>query len=428
MAFAKVATTEDPPGVLTLTEMESTSMMVGPAITTVTFMSGDATSAAKQLRTRFTEVLKANPWLAGRIKKDKASKRVQLHHPMEVKLADVAAMFFGPEEKMPPVVSSTMSFYDICKTLGGSVCEVPTGRDCVSKSTPLVTLSIVVDHHMPKKRFAVIWSVSHVIVDGFTYYKLLAMLSSEGVVASLNAARKHSIEEESERAAGLPESAFMKSGCMICNVVCTMLCSSTKPDIRSYYVDVARVNEAKGKTELTDEVAFVSTNDILSSTFARATDCQVLLVPINFRQKLPAYTENDAGNYEGALCFTRDDCVTPALVRCTLNSGPPAYSRATAVGLPGGCSTFNTRLSMVTSWVFPWYSELKISDCEQILHTPHCDVQMVPFNITVVYRPRAGQTAVAIFSRKIPADVLVAQMPLGSPVTNADQAAQTPLG
>jgi hypothetical protein len=425
---AKVATGEDPPGVLTLTEMESTSMMVGPAITTVTFMSGDAMAAAKQLRTRFTEVLQANPWLTGRIKKDKASKRVQLHHPVEVKLGDVASMFYGPEEKQLPAISSTMAFYDLCSTLSGSVCEVPTGQDCMSKSTPLVTLSIVADHHMPKKRFAVVWSVSHVIVDGFTYYKLLAMLSSAGVVAPLNAARKHSIKEESERAAGLPESAFLKSNCVICNVVCTMLCSSTKPDIRSYYVDAARVNEAKGKAELTEKVAFVSTNDILSSTFARATDCQVLLVPINFRQKLPAYTENDAGNYESALCFTRDDCVTPTLVRGTLNSGPPAYSRATTVGLPGGCSTFSTRLSMVTSWVFPWYSELKIRDCEQILHMPHCDVKMVPFNITVVYRPRAGQLAVAIFSRKVPADVLVAQMPLGSPVINADQAAKTPLG
>ena len=76
-----------------------------------------------------------------------------------------------------------------------------------------------------------------------------------------------------------------------------------------------RVKKEKDKAAGVD---YVSANDILCSTFASATNARSLLMPINFRERLPAFTGEDAGNYEGALCFGPDDFATPSLIRKTL--------------------------------------------------------------------------------------------------------------
>ena len=54
---------------------------------------------------------------------------------------------------------------------------------------------------------------------------------------------------------------------------------------------------------------------------------------------------------------------------------------------------------MITNWTFSHFSELKIDGAEHLLHVPHCDCSMVPFEWCVVYRPRAGELAVAMFTR-----------------------------
>lgn len=37
--------------------------------------------------------------------------------------------------------------------------------------------------------------------------------------------------------------------------------------------------------------------------------------------------------------------------------------------------------------------------CHQMLHMPHCDVKMVPFNVAVVYRMNRNQLGFAVFVR-----------------------------
>ena len=71
-------------------------------------------------------------------------------------------------------------------------------------------------------------------------------------------------------------------------------------------------------------------------------------------------------------------------------------------------------IAMVTNWCFPCFEQLDIDGCEQLVHLPHCDVRMVPFDVAVVYRPKRGQRAIVFFVRSVGRDQLVTECPVGS--------------
>ena len=75
---------------------------------------------------------------------------------------------------------------------------------------------------------------------------------------------------------------------------------------------------------------------------------------------------------------------------------------------------------VITNWAFPNFQELKIEGCEQMLHLPHSDVKMVPFDICVVFRPRAGELAATFFVRSIDEEGLKTEMPVGDAILTAE--------
>jgi len=250
----------------------------------------------------------------------------------------------------------------ICEAVGGTAVEILKGADCIGNDEPLVALSILPDKLRPHDTYAVVFSVSHCIADGWTYYKLLSMLSEDGNILPMNATRKHSITLHGKIAMGEDEAGWLYGCGTMCNVVCSMLYGS-KALVESYILDADKINVEKAKAK-EDDVDFVSTNDILTSSFGVATDADVLLMPINFREKLSGFTEHDAGNYEGALIFTPADYGKPSLIRKTLSTGPPAFLRggnvASKADLPSCCATMGCRISMVTNWTFSCFSEVKL--------------------------------------------------------------------
>mmetsp|Transcript_17350 Transcript_17350/g.35759 ORF Transcript_17350/g.35759 Transcript_17350/m.35759 type:complete len:203 (+) Transcript_17350:790-1398(+) len=201
-----------------------------------------------------------------------------------------------------------------------------------------------------------------------------------------------------------------------------MLCGK-KPTICNYFFDKAKISVEKTKTKQ-HGVEFVSTNDILSSTFGSVTGARIMLLPLNFRGRNPEFTADDAGNYEGALAFGPSDYDSPSLVRKTLQSGPPTFLRGggvvAALPLPGGWAATRCRLSMCVNWTFPHFTQFDIEGCHHLLHTPHADTKMVPFDTAVVYCPRAGEIAAVFFTRSVDEADLKAELPLGDAVVMPD--------
>ena len=81
---------------------------------------------------------------------------------------------------------------------------------------------------------------------------------------------------------------------------------------------------------------------------------------------------------------------------------------------------------MCVSWLFPFFSEVALDGCEQLLHLPFCDLGMVPFDVAVVYRPRAGERAVLFMVRACSREDLETLCPLGAEVDSAEGVARRP--
>ncbi len=59
---------------------QSTALMEVSGVTTITFFVGNIDHAAAYIRYRFAQIVRANPWLSGKLVKDCHSKQVYLHY------------------------------------------------------------------------------------------------------------------------------------------------------------------------------------------------------------------------------------------------------------------------------------------------------------------------------------------------------------
>jgi len=219
---------------------------------------------------------------------------------------------------------------------------------------------------------------------------------------------------------GESEFNFANGMGVMCNVVSSLLCGRI-PVICNNYIDKKEIDRIKALSGASG-ASFISTNDIVASAFAVATNSRIMLLPINFRGRNEAFTKVDAGNYEGALVFGRGDYNQPELIRKTLQSGPPTYIRGAGMvdppmALPSCCEAMRTRLSMVTNWTFSHFQEMAIDGATHLLHSPHCDTKMVPFDVAVVYRPRKDEHAVLCFVRSVDESYLKEELPVGKKVS-----------
>lgn len=411
-----------PPISQQLTVNEAKNMTLGPSISTITWMEGSPDNASRLLCARLRLIVNANPWLTGRLTKVGKGKLFLTYRVVDYSDEDMLSSgLFNPHPTAGsrPDLSSSMDYVTLCKTVAKTSAEIKPGSACINKNQPLTALSVFPDSVNPNK-FAVMFSLSHVVVDGFNYYQLLGMLNTDSPILTLSPVRKHQIIDQAEIAMGPEAYAYAMSGATICNVVCGMMCGK-KAIIKSYEVDDRKVDEEKGKFGAKAKGGYISTNDVISSSFANAVSARVFWMPLNYRNRLPDFTDADAGNYEGVITMGPGDYDSPDLIRNSLNSGPPTFKRETSNPLPSTMEAMRCRIAMLTNWTFPFFEELSVVGCTQILHLPHSDVSMVPFDVGVVYRPKKGKLAVTYFVRSIDESGLVKECPLGAEVKSADQ-------
>jgi hypothetical protein len=60
------------------------------------------------------------------------------------------------------------------------------------------------------------------------------------------------------------------------------------------------------------DVPFVSTNHVVVSRFFNALRCDLAVMAINFHGKIDGCNEDDVGNYEDLIFYTKHDYVTPS--------------------------------------------------------------------------------------------------------------------
>lgn len=244
-------------------------------------------------------------------------------------------------------LAQNQSYREMVAVIKDSI--VPNGWELLKTGQPVSKLSLMpcVDEGV----FALVFSMSHMVADGYTYYSILNMLSSSCTTMALTAERMHHTAEAQIEAGGKEDQEWQMGMPMICNVICSLMCSKATK-LYAYYVDEDKIAALKQKAKATakDPDAFVSTNDILTAHFANATDRSIMLMAMNFRGRVDGVTEDLAGNYETALVFDRDSCYDPISIRQTLKNGPP-FERTSGAAIPGCCNTCCSQdLGLITNW------------------------------------------------------------------------------
>jgi len=255
------------------------------------------------------------------------------------------------------------------------------------------------------ERFALLVSLSHVIADGYTYYEILNLLSLQLPMKALNPIRKRDFPTALEAALGKAEYAFPGSAGYMCNALANMIFGAT-PKIRAHFIDKGKVAAAKAKEQAVGgPVPFVSTNDVVTSAFGKITRANVLEMAIDMRERLPAYTKSDAGNYEFALYYRPVDFATPSQIRQAVMGKDGQYGRrctGSRSQLPGFWGGAMGRIALITNWSSNHTGEITLGEgCMQELHLPLYSAP--PLEAGIVFKPTPSTLGLITFGRHIDA-------------------------
>lgn len=376
-----------------------------PMIVTLTWYEGDVASAAVYLQTRSRQVLDHNPWLGGRLEKER--KGLALVYDER-----------APDTKVHVVQQPSLD-----------------------RSTPVSELHAAVKHHLTtvgrhnlwqitlidtgNGHFALLFALVHEIADSHVYYRLLSMLCDE-TIESLNLERAFT-EEECKELIGYNESPQMVWQHLMCYLIFTMVKAVVvkaigfcfllmrvglmlPPDEKptptgSYYasflIDNESMTEMKETAAKEGQINFCSTNDVISSWVYNALRPVVAVMMVDCRQRLEW-----AGGRTGRQCIIghmlfAPDYTHPSLIReavttlrrpVTKNDQAPGLWRLLTIGRP---------FVVVTNWSKFSKRPRPIPGCDELAHLPVKGLDLAAYvdQVTVlVYAPRPSETAVCVIA------------------------------
>eukprot|EP00438_Fugacium_kawagutii_P017848 Skav205679 [mRNA] locus=scaffold2818:68673:70055:+ [translate_table: standard] len=386
-------------GTLQLLPDEAGAILMLPSITTVTFYEG--TVDAEILRGMSEELVRANPWLAGELRRDRATGMVSLWVPGEVQ--DFSKHF---KQVRREALDMQMPLMDMRRSLEDLT--VKPGIQCVDvgPSEPLFTITLV--ETKSNNFFALVVSMSHVLGDGFTYYRLYGALDQRpamvnGVTymanqgparARLNPFRKLSFVEAVAEALG-PAQAWASSKAARWG---SLLDGWLRPKHRwqAWMVDATWVQQQKAAADAAGGAGFVSSNDVLTSWFLNSHRFEYGIMSMNFRNRLCGLNQTHAGNYTAGLNFWPQDFASPQGIRKALQN--PPYFRAQRQDVPGLLRSVLGRVGVATNWASV-YQELSLQNCRQLLHLPVLgDVQV--HGAMIIFQPKPKELGIVLGERR----------------------------
>ena len=170
--------------------------------------------------------------------------------------------------------------------------------------------------------------------------------------------------------------------------------------------------------------AWVSTNDVVTSGFARLAGARLTEVPVDLRGRLPGVLPRDAGNYSGVLLLGPEDLAQPGLLRRALSAPEELDAFGTArrrlrraaeaaaprelpsALWPSGCfkCCCAERARCATARVENWAgldNGLALPGCEQLLHLPVVSTREAFAETCVVFRARGDRLGAITLTRNV---------------------------
>ncbi|MBL6449562.1 hypothetical protein JMN32_24835 [Fulvivirga sp. 29W222] len=398
--------------IIPLLDEESSMIIKGEnGITTITFYKGDRGPATDFIRARLREIVKVNPWLAGRLIKNKKHKNLQLAYPSDTLSEEQINKILHPNPATVKV-GSEMGYEELFKEAKTAIVE--KGNQLINKPGIVSRLTIVPDIHA-ENGFALIFSISHVAADGFTYYKIFNQLFSNGPVEQLEVRRKQDAANKVTDIVGKKPFKFFHSAPFVMNLLKGALFGK-KTKCYGFYIEPDRITSAKNQVNGHSGVDYISTNDIISSSFAKVTDARICIMAVNLRSWVKDISSTDAGNYAGGLLFDNDTSHSPVGIRKAFMAGLPVPT--TARPLPKFGEALSCKVSLISSWS-DFQESHDLEGCEQVLHLPLYDAkQAFPLDSAVVFKAKQDKLAVMYFTKTVERDDLLSTCEVGETLSS----------
>jgi len=377
-------TTSDDLATVNLLRYETVQLR-SPTLPRATFYEGSP--PLEFIRSKAAEIFGKNPWLQGRLVRGKG--RVVLQYPREA----------GPIDPYVRIVSIPSlrfdaSFSDFAAALKDLIPK--RGNLCLDKDEPLFQVIIV---NISEKRFALVVATSHVFADGHTFYQIHRMLSADEPVRPLIVERVYSSRDDIDAAIRGGDDAlpWMSSPRFLANVAGTLL--RRRPlKLNLFKVDQEAIERIRQEYAAHNQPKFISSNDIIASEFFAKTDCDLMFMTVNFRDRIPHLTSDHAGNYQTLIAFQKEDFASPELIRAAFTG----YRRALSGDLPGFFKSTRLKLGGFTN-LSGFYKNVELPGCRLLSHRMVIvdSLPLLPFDYSAfVFKSNQNETSMMTATRK----------------------------
>ena len=394
---------------------EAGGLMAELGISTITFYKGDFKTASGELRTQIDLVVAENPWIVGRLVRNKEG--IVLRHPVHSDdLKEGINDLFNelPQDSKVFNINPNTPYTKLCRdlyTCGDLI--VPDGYTLMTSKKPVTLLSLIA---ISEDAFALVFSMSHAIGDGRTYYEIFKMLQPRAAVRKLQWDRVHTFPESMRNIYGRKELEWADSTSTALLFTFAMMCNGSAQCF-AFHVDEEKVAVAKQKAAAEGDVKYVSTNDILTSTFFNVTKARIGMMGIDCRDReLPDITRDLVGNYVTAVVLDAGVFGSPASLRKMYTPGEPYVTTKGPLPSFPNCCGGNGRFAMATNWSSFSKSLVIPEGCTLEVHLPLQHPDYCVYDLMIPFSPTPGKTAVLIWTVSADEDQLKHAMPLGERV------------
>jgi len=386
---------------------ECGGLMMEIGIATLTIYKGDLAPAAVALRAQFAKVVASNPWLAGRLVKTSAG--IRLRHPVAPGDTDIDLLFnSGAALKLP----STMPYNELCKAMfKANNVIVGSGYKIVGKDSPVTLLTLA---ERAPGEFALVFSMSHVVADGRTYYEIFKMLTPGTAVRALPTTRVMSFREAMRDACGRKELTWIERPTTSIMMMAA-LAVAKKVQCVAFDLDDARLAEAKAAGAAEGGVPFVTTNDVLTCGFMNACGARIGVMGYDCRGRLDGIGEELAGNYVTALVLGSEVFETPATLRKMYATTPYQTTTRPLPKCCGGLKDWKT--AQVSNWSTFAGEMVALDECTLTIHLPVVNPAYCVFDMMIPFASAVGKKGVICWTVNSDEEALRKALPVGERVS-----------
>ncbi|RLO00326.1 hypothetical protein DYB28_012597 [Aphanomyces astaci] len=330
------------------------------------------------LQARLGTITACNPWLQGQLKRSKDGLVLQVEHrnqPLQLGAYDL------------PQLSPDMPYNDLTTSL--EPLAVLRGTELMGNpDQPIFRVAWI---SISPTVGAFYMSLSHVVADGYTYYRVFNMFGAACTPSALTPRRRPDLPM---RTKGYNDTVDLhRSVSMLWHMASTALMSPT-PTISVHTLSNEWITREK---EAALPTTAVSTNDIVTSWYFQLCRADVGFMVVNTRDKYPHVTHDLAGNYTTLVGYQPQDYASPSLLRASLQSVP--YRRAVSGGLPW---MFCKSTAMITSWAsLSDAAPPALPQCTLVAHFPVADASYNPpyTSLAVVFRKSPAELGIILRTR-----------------------------